>query len=165
MRSPGNEVGQWQTKAFGSRLGWRRWLFFARFPRWRWPSIGRPPRGLRRIKPHHGGDIAQAIMATTIEERRLRLTRAGAPYPPIPSADDNFGFSQATRHRTNKRRPRAGRRAPARPTGYRGAGEAPARRRARRRTVLFFKRVRTATRNRDRPLAIVTPYVLSQVPS
>ena len=43
-------------------------------------------------------------MATEIKKRRSELTRVGGPYPPIPSADDNFGISQATRHRTNKRR-------------------------------------------------------------
>ena len=41
-------------------------------------------------------------MATEIEERRIGLTRAGGPYPPIPNADDNFGVSQATFHQTNE---------------------------------------------------------------
>jgi len=62
------------------------------------------PRRLQRIRPRRGGDTVRAIMATEIKERRSELTRVGGPYPPIPSADDKFGISQATRHRTNKRR-------------------------------------------------------------
>jgi hypothetical protein len=43
----------------------------------------------RRIKLRRGGVRLQA-MAIETEERRLDLTREGAPYPPIQSADDSF---------------------------------------------------------------------------
>jgi hypothetical protein len=46
---------------------------------------------LNRIKLRHGG-VTVLTMSIEIEERRFGVTPDGAPYPPIPSVDDNLNL-------------------------------------------------------------------------